>query len=143
MIKIRNYQTGTTLVVSLLMLIVLTLLAITAINTSSVDLRVAGNLQAQQEAEAAVQQAIEQVISSIANFNTPTAQTITINGLDVNVEAAQCLGASPASGYSATWGLAPVDTYWEVIASTNESTTGAQATIHQGVEIRLPAGSCP
>lgn len=125
------------------MLIVLTLLAVTAINTTSIDLRIARNMQVQQEAEAAAQEAIEQVISNIASFNTPTPQTITVNDLAVAVAAPQCLGERPASGYSAVWGLAPQDTYWEVAASDNDPTTGARATIHQGIEIRLPAGSCP
>lgn len=142
-------QTGTTLVVSLLMLIVLTLLAVTAINTTIMDLRIARNMQAKQETEAAAQEAIEQVISSIANFNTPTDQTITVNGLTVAVAAPQCLGERPALGYSATWGLAPQDTHWEVAASASDNNltpaarTGARTTIHQGIEIRLPAGSCP
>jgi len=135
-------QTGATLVVSLLMLIILTLIAVTAINTSSIDLRIVHNLQLQQEAEAAAQQAIEQVISSIANFNAPVAQTITVNSLAVTVAAPQCLGERIAPGYSAVWGLAPQDTYWNIRAVVIDPATGAQATLHQGVEIRLPAGIC-
>lgn len=55
-------QSGITLIVSLIMLVVVTLLAVYAIRASNTNLRIAGNAQIQAEAEAATDVAIAQVI---------------------------------------------------------------------------------
>ena len=44
--------------------------------------------------ERAAQQAIEQVLSTIASFETPAAQTVTVNGINVAVAAPSCQGVS-------------------------------------------------
>lgn len=75
---IQKKQTGVTLVVSLIMLIVLTLLVVAAIRSGNTNLRISGNMQVQTEAAAAAQVAIEQVISS--DFTTaPAEQQIQVN----------------------------------------------------------------
>lgn len=60
----RRSQSGATLLVSLVMLIMLTLFAISAMNTSLVNLRMTGNMQARTEALDATQRALETVIST-------------------------------------------------------------------------------
>lgn len=71
-------QRGAALFVSLIMLVVITLFVVAAINMSTINLRITANTQARQEAIAAAQQAIEQVISR--NFTTsPQATSITVN----------------------------------------------------------------
>jgi len=57
-------QRGATLLVALIMLVLLTLFAISAFNTGTSNLRVVGNMQARSEALNVAQQAIETVISS-------------------------------------------------------------------------------
>jgi len=74
-------QRGATLLVALIMLVVLTLFALSAIKLSNTNLGIVGNMQARMEAQTVGQQAIEQVMSSAANFLTPVAQVINI---DVN-----------------------------------------------------------
>ena len=86
MIYIKNthfakHQRGATLVISLVMLVMLTLFAISAINLSTTNLNIVGNMQARMEAQSAGKQAIELVLSSAANFLTPVAQSINV---DVN-----------------------------------------------------------
>jgi Tfp pilus assembly protein PilX len=71
----RN-QAGATLVVALLMLAVLALLGVNAVNNSTVNLRIIFNMQAHQNIEAAAQDAIEQVIGTIASFNNPQDQNV-------------------------------------------------------------------
>src|SRR5437016_5220957 len=73
----HSRQAGATLLVSLVMLVLITLLAVSAINSGTINLRIAGNMQSRDEARAAAQQAIEQFISSYANFypTPPTAAT--------------------------------------------------------------------
>jgi Tfp pilus assembly protein PilX len=75
-------QEGATLITSLIMLIVLTLLVISAIRSSTTNLRIAGNMQMQAEAIAVAQLATEQVISY--NFTeSPNASTVSYN-VDIN-----------------------------------------------------------
>jgi Tfp pilus assembly protein PilX len=71
-------QRGFVLVVALVMLVILTLLVVSAIRSGNTNLRVAGNMQIKEEAVAAAQQATEQVIS--VNFTVaPVAQTINVD----------------------------------------------------------------
>ena len=136
-------QKGATLVVAMLMLVVLALLGVNSVNNSTVNLRVTQNVQAHQDIEASAQNAIEQVISSIAPFNTPASQTVTEGHASVAISAPVCTDARPSEGYSATYALAPEDTHWDVEATASDALTGAQTTVRQGVVITLPAGSCP
>ena len=69
---LRSRQQGATLMIALIMLIMLTLFAISAMNTSTTNLRVVGNMQAQQEAIAASQATIEAVISTPVFASSPT-----------------------------------------------------------------------
>lgn len=61
---------------------------------------------------------------------------------DVKLYRPQCVYYAPASGYSALSGVAPQDTYWDVQATASDSKTGASSVIHQGIQMRLPAGNC-
>lgn len=80
--KPSHRQRGATLVVSLIMLMVLTVLAVFAIRSGNTNLRIAGNMQYQAEAHAAAQQAIEQVVEQIKstdNIAQIAAQTVTVS----------------------------------------------------------------
>ncbi|HET7832110.1 MAG TPA: PilX N-terminal domain-containing pilus assembly protein [Gallionella sp.] len=174
----RNSQRGATLFVGLVMLVVLTLLVISAIRSSNTDLRIAGNMQMQGEAAAAAQQTIEQIISS--NFTTDPAASIAsavagagaitpdyalaasavcIGSVPIsnsnlnpaNPSESPCVSSSAASntGVISSSGK-PVKTgdswcyaqQWDVQASAVSSAgTGANATTHQGVHLRVPAGT--
>lgn len=138
----QKSQIGAVLVVSLLMLLVMSLLAVSAINLSNTNLLIVNNMQAQQRAETLAQAAIEQVISSSAAFDDPSAQTVQVDGQDVAVTAARCIDSKTAGGYSAAWDLAPEDTAWELTATVEDSATGAIGTLTQGVKIRMVSGSC-
>jgi Ca2+/Na+ antiporter len=95
-------QDGIALIVSLIMLVVLTLLVVSAIRSSNVNLRVAGNMQRQAESTAAAQQAIEQVISTdftadLPSVSVPVDVDINKDGVaDYSVTpSATCLSAAP------------------------------------------------
>lgn len=64
--KTRHAQSGITLVVSLIMLIVLTLLVVSAIRFGNINLKISGNAQTEAEATAAIQVAIEQTMVLVA-----------------------------------------------------------------------------
>lgn len=173
-----NKQHGVTLLVTLIMLVVLTLLVVSAVRSSTINLRIAGNTQMQEEATASAQQAIEQVISTnftinpvsgvvnvdinnsgttdyVANVAAPTCQgstSITNASLDMtNPNDAPCFSSSTASNagiiYASGVPAAAVQSWcysqqWDVKAqATATSGSGANATVHQGVSLRVPAGT--
>jgi hypothetical protein len=64
-------QEGATLVIALIMLAVITLLAVSTLSTTNMNLKVVGNMQSRGEALHAAQQAIETVISTPQFIATP------------------------------------------------------------------------
>ena len=153
--RARFGQCGATLFMTLILLLILTLFVVSAVTTSTSNLRVVGNMQAQSEAEAAGQQVIAKFISDATNFNPP-AVSATVN-VDVNNDtktdyvvtrlqpalrgAAQLGGSS----YSITGNM---NTWWEVTACVKPVTAnllGANTwvAIHQGVRVPLPASAVP
>lgn len=76
----HRVQRGSSLFIGLIMLILLTLLGLSAFEASNVNLRIAGNMQVRQEALAAVQTATEQVLSTPTFITTaPGPATVTLN----------------------------------------------------------------
>ncbi|MDO9101462.1 MAG: hypothetical protein Q7J20_00565 [Candidatus Nitrotoga sp.] len=166
-------QRGSTLLVALVMLMLLTLVALSAMNASTTSIEVVGNAQFREEANAAAQQAIERVISSNFTVNpasfvepTNTLGTPYISKIDCkstkpldnaqldasNPEDAVCLssgslqntGVMNASGVLSTTQPWCYQQTWEVNATVNDSDTGASTSVHQGVSLRVPAGTdCP
>jgi len=168
-------QRGATLLISLIMLVVLTLFAITAIRTGNIGLKIVGNQQAQKLMEAAAAQAVEQVVSNLGNFDAAStilpsvsvAQSVCVNttpganhppavlpvdattpgacqsGTRVDVQPVRCISAKRQSGGSLTQPMATYENTWEIVATVTDSLTGAKATYHQGMMIRMLASSCP
>lgn len=142
---LKIYQDGATLIVALVMLVLLTMLAVSAINLSTTNLKIVGNMQAQKYMDAAAQEAIEQVMSTSDTFTAPATATVSTTMGNVTVTQAVCLGGQVAKGYSAVVAnIIPQDNTWELVATTDpDPVTGASATIHQGVQMRMLAGNCP
>lgn len=137
-------QSGAVLLMSLILLLMMTVFAISAVNMGNLGLKVVGNMQNQKTMDSSAQQALEQVISRFGGFGlTPAAQTISVNNNSVAVAAPVCVYSTNATGYSAAWGLAPQDNIWHISATVTDNASGATATITQGVQIRMLAGNCP
>ena len=66
-------ERGTTLLIALIFLVMLTLFAVSGMNTGIINLRTAHNSQMIVEAEYAAQQAIERVLNNSANFTDALA----------------------------------------------------------------------
>ena len=132
-------QHGISLLLSLVMLVVITLLVVSAVRMSNSNLKTVGNMQFKNEAVAAAQQAIEQqVMGNVSNFYTPVDQPILINGYTGTISAPVCLKMVPVPGYSVDFSAsAPKDTYWDIKAVVTDTRTGASATLHQGARVRL------
>lgn len=58
-------QRGMTLVIALVMLVVLTLLVVSAIRFSNINLRISGNVQSETEAVSAAQLAVDQTVKAM------------------------------------------------------------------------------
>ena len=74
----RRRQAGLTLVVALVMLVVLTLLVVSAIRFANINLRIAGNVQEQTESIAAAQVAVESTVKDMIaspNISSRTNRT--------------------------------------------------------------------
>lgn len=137
-------QRGMTLIVSLIMLIILTMFALSTMNLSNSNLKVVGNQQAQRAVEAAAQQALEQVVSGSNIFKTPVGQSLVINGFTVAVTAPVCVRSQACSGCSKDITVAnlPEMDLFEVQASTTDSLSGATASVYQGVDLMMLQGYC-
>ena len=139
-----KHQCGATLLVAMMILLMMTLFAVSSINMSSVNLKIVGNLQAQKTLDARAQDAIEQILSDQAIFNSPASTTFTYTEGTVVVDTPVCVDTLVAAGYSAViTDIIPQDNSWEIYATITDSVTNAQTTLHQGVEMRMLAGNCP
>lgn len=138
-------QRGAVLVISLVLLVVLTLFVLSSTRISGGSLRIVNNVQSRQAADNASQAAMEQVLSQVEPFYSPTS-TVTVSapsGTNVVVGERTCVRATPAEGYSAVSGISPEDTFWNVPIDVTDTVTGSSTSTAQGVRIRLPAGNCP
>ncbi|MGH8119929.1 MAG: hypothetical protein ACRESK_04870 [Gammaproteobacteria bacterium] len=142
--EIPRRQNGAALLVAMFMLLMMTMLAISSINLSTVNLKIVGNMQWQKEMDAAAQDAIEQVLSQYSLFTSPAATTVVTAFGNVQVDQPVCISTNEAPGYTAViTGTIPNDNIWDVKAAITDSLTGATTTMHQGVSIRMLAGNCP
>ena len=146
-------ERGAALIVGMIMLVLITLMLITALNLGVTNFRAVGNMQFRDEATAAANQAIEQVISSPFTA-APAAESINIDtnndgSTDYVVEIAvpQCVLASqafsadpsslslpPSMTVASTW-----NTVWDLDATVNGSSNvgGAAVRVHSGVRVLL------
>lgn len=158
--KFSSRQGGSTLLVALIMLVLLTLIAVSAMESTTSSLQVVGNAQFHEEATAAGQQAIENVISN-TTFTTslPAVQNIDVNNdgiADYTVTfspAPACIKSAPVDTSTETnlpkvcygsGGPYCYRTYWDVsavVTDKNAGTTGASVTIHQGVKLLVGLNS--
>ena len=81
--KMVKAQRGAVLLVMLIMLGILTVIVAAIVNTSNVNLQIAGNQQYRYEAKLTAQHAIEAFISNAANFTSSPPASSAV-GLDLN-----------------------------------------------------------
>lgn len=152
----QHAQNGATLAVGLIMLMLITVLVTSAFNLSNTNLVAVGNMQFRDEAIAAANKAIEQVLSS-PFMDSPAGQAIDVDidnddtpDYEVVFSAPTCIsateiviaGAAPSSvtlGSSfALAGSTFHQTVWDLSASvTDADGSGASVQVHQGVRVLL------
>lgn len=158
---VRGSQGGAVLVVGLIMLVLITLIVVSAFTMSASNLKSVGNMQIRNEAIAAANQVIEAGIEGMlvkvgsnevftVNPSVPyTTQTVDINHDGVAdfsirpvftciraLKAANALGSDVELGTSMS-SAAEWHTEWDVSATVIDAASGASVEVHQGVRIRL------
>lgn len=159
-------QQGATLIIALIMLVMVTLIVVSAMSLSLTNLRMAGNMQYRTEAQAAAGLAIEQVITT--NFlSTPTTVNVDANrdgttdytvivtptcaSIRLTPTSELVLPADIACVAGSGMGLGAgqslcADTTWDVVATVQDGDNGAVVTLHQGIrkrmEFTLAQGEC-
>ena len=144
---LRKQRGVVTIFVSMILLLLITLLVITAYSLSTTNLRAVGNVQAREEALAAANSVIEGIIP-LAFWEITTAQTdqpvdLNMDGVTdylVDLEKPRCVRATQvASTTSASvtlpgmTSIAAWKTVWELDATATEATTGTRVRVLQGV----------
>lgn len=146
-------QRGAALVVSIIMLVLITLLVITAMNLGSLGFRSVSNTQFRDEAVAAANVAIQQVISS-PFFVDPAAAVEDINvDLDndgdadyvVSIAEPQCIFVSEASeGKASSLKLDPTMTsgstwnsVWDIDATVTPDGNAGEASVRIRTGVRV------
>ena len=156
-----NSQRGATLLVGMIMLVLITLLVTSAFSLSTSNLKSVGNMQLRNEAIAAANLAIEQVISS-SFTNAPAAETVSVdinndgtNDFNVTIATPTCVRASIASGAvssSASFNSLAVtggngtsqmsvsgyyNTLWDIDATVIDAVSGANVHVRSGTRVKL------
>lgn len=153
----RNTQRGATLIVALIMLVLITLLVSSGFALSASNLQAVGNMQNRNEAIAAANKAIEQVLSSPFTA-APAAESIDVDidydgstDYQVDFDKPACISASrlantiSVAGSSITLGSAFAgaqsdyyQTLWDLHATVVDShSSGASVNVRQGVRVLL------
>lgn len=133
----RARQRGAALVVAMVLLIAITLVSTTAVSTSTMELRIAGNLESSYDAFQTAMAAVDFTLSDPANLptvgplNVPTSVGLSgspfaVAGADVVAASATRVAdcAPPPRMTNATSMTAYAGFYYKVDASVDRSDTG-------------------
>lgn len=132
-----------TLLMSLILLVIMSIYAVSSTDISTMNVKIVGNMQNQRVMEASAEQALEETISDASMVSATVARTVNVGAFSVNVAVPTCISSEAVSGFSAAWSLAPESDVWDISAAVTDNVTGATSTIHQGIKMRMLAGSCP
>lgn len=144
---IRKFShSGAALAAALVMLVVLTIIGVTAMKMSATHYRIAGNLQIATEVEMATRNAIEQYVSTHKEIDCgkfPVPQCVEGRPICIAVSA-RCIGRaiSDSEGSSISNDKQVYDSYWEFSAGPESEYQGANVRVHWGLMIPF-SGYCP
>jgi type IV pilus assembly protein PilX len=140
----RLRQRGAALVVGLLLLVIITLLAITGMTTANTELIMAGNEQQRQNGFRAAENGVDEAIRDVEEVGTSTnacrktgPRTVfaTTDRFTTGTLYAGTGGIQPG------WGAETSAAYFFAIRSRGAGARGAETELHQGVVKMLPVGS--
>jgi hypothetical protein len=142
----RNRQTGATLIVGLVLLLVLTVIGVSGMNTATMEITMAGNMQYQQDAFQAAEDAIDLAIGRRDYMTDEDPRTVVALGNADNDRWSQtqylCNTPVPRGGFS----FDEFEAFHFETQASGRGPRGAPATHVQGfyvVASKLPiAGGC-
>lgn len=134
-------QSGATLVITLIMLVLLTLFAVSAVGLSASTSKVVGNMQAKKTTDAIAQRVVDQVISEGLfgdKRNVPVVPAWTPAGVTIEVTARHCKAFTPQL-------LDPQlgSAIWEFDVCIKDSFTSSKSYIRQGVAVKTMSAGTP
>jgi hypothetical protein len=134
----RSRQQGAALIIGLLLLLVLTLLAVSGMRSASEELIMAGNEQYRQNAFQGAEAGIGQAINT-GTYDGITVDTVngTVGTTPYSATITPQFGGMAFAGVSGSSSEAAAGIFYE-IASQGTSTRGAQVTTWQGVMQLVP-----
>lgn len=160
-------QKGATLLVGLIMLVLLTLMAVTSFKLGKSNLQIVGNMQFRNETVRAAEEAVEVAISSPGSVTGPSTGSVDVNGdgvadvtttitpslvrayvrtntqlLLTNPNDLGCaLGQAQAFGVvgAATGNSLCAATLYDLKVDAIGAATNTRVELHQGVAIQVPA----
>ncbi len=139
-------QQGAVLPIALFILLLVTLLAVSTMQSSTIDLKIAQNRQARIQTERAVERSIERIINDPSNFTNAigmaNSQDMNMGSWTVSVERPYCIAKKSATGYSVNAPLVPEYNVWAFEACATDSLTGARVVMQQGVRMLMLSGNC-
>jgi len=149
MLSSSYQQRGITLLMGMIMLILITLMVTSAFMLSNTNLKAVGNMQIREEAIAAANMAIEQVLSSPFTV-APAAETVEVDinndgvsDYTVSIAKPECVSVSiDTQGAKSSVALAGMtisswNSVWDIVAEVTDNKTGAKASINAGVRVLL------
>jgi Tfp pilus assembly protein PilX len=115
--KIPYRQSGTTLLVAMIMLVLITLVVINTVNLGSGSIQTVSNMQHRSEVAAAAEEVLQEAISSKRFFETPTTVFGTVCGSSYN---AKCIDTNGDNVPDVTVALNPPPTCVQARVLTND-----------------------
>lgn len=162
-------QKGATLLIGLIMLVLLTLMAITSFNLGKSNLLIVGNMQYRSETVRAAEEAVEVAVSMPSSVTIASASTVDVNGdgiADVSITITPTLqqayvkknsaldltdpgqhgctlGQAQAFGVvgAATGNSLCAATLYDLRVVATQAATNTSVELHQGVAVQVPADS--
>lgn len=134
-LPLRGRQTGATLIVGLVLLLVLTVLAVSGMNTATMEVVMAGNTQFQQAAFQMAEDGIDVVIGR-REYSTDADRTIAIDGCPDDVDASECVAVTSFEGnlpvIDEAFSSSAIEAFHFEIRSNGRGPRSAEATHVQG-----------
>ena len=147
-VSVTGVQQGFVLVLVLVLLAVLTLIGVSSMKSSSMELKATANAKQHQAVFQAVQSMLEFAIHTtdpvLIDFQTTSTDTQTVRhtmaGADSLKAEGNYVGCGPAIGSSQEEGKSFSNNYFNITASGTSANGTAKSTQVQG--IRFPAAAC-